>query len=302
MNILQLIASESFITVNKELIKKVGLEEAIILGELASEFDYWQKQKGLTPDGYFFSTVENIEDKTTLSDHKQRKALNKLRELELVDVSIRGLPAKRYIKLNEENLFKLFENKFLKNLTTSSKEISELDSEKLQGNNNIINNNIINNNINNISEETSSSENNDSRESTEDIIVTEKEPKKSGRKSRKDQFLEYVDSLDYQPETKDILRKWIFAQGLKGNVTVDQLKDKLQYIWSIHDDEALVRESIYNSYLSNYFAFFPVKQDKPSSPTFTPQTYKTPENTKISPATGGLITRPRLSQRPEDRF
>lgn len=48
MNILKLIASDSFITVNKELIKKVGLEEAIILGELASELDYWTKNNGLT--------------------------------------------------------------------------------------------------------------------------------------------------------------------------------------------------------------------------------------------------------------
>lgn len=295
MNILQLIASESFITVNKELIKKVGLEEAIILGELASEFDYWTKQKGLTPDGYFFSTVENIEDKTTLSDHKQRKALNKLRELELVDVSIRGLPAKRYIKLNEENLFKLFENKFLKNLTTSSKEISELDSEKLQGNNNIINNNIINNNINNISEETSSSENNDSRESTENIIVTEKEPKKSGKKSRKDQLVEYVDALEYQPETKEVLNKWIFSVGLPKGVRPEQLKDMMKNIWDACNNETLVREAINASYLNNWFGFY-----KPSSPIKTPQTTKTPEITKISPAT--VMTRPKLSANPSDIF
>lgn len=70
MTLLKLIASDSFITVNKEIIKKVGLEEAIILGELISELDYWTKNNGLTEDGYFFSTIENIEEKTTLSGHK----------------------------------------------------------------------------------------------------------------------------------------------------------------------------------------------------------------------------------------
>ena len=70
MSLLKLIASDSFITVNKELIKKVGLEEAIILGELVSELDYWTKNKGLNEYGYFLSTIENIEDKTTLSGHK----------------------------------------------------------------------------------------------------------------------------------------------------------------------------------------------------------------------------------------
>ena len=108
MNILQLIASDSFITLNKALIKKIGLEEAIMLGELASEFDYWSKRDGLTEDGYFFSTVENIEDKTTLTDYKQRRILNTLKEMEVLDTSLRGLPSKRYIKLNEAGILKLF--------------------------------------------------------------------------------------------------------------------------------------------------------------------------------------------------
>lgn len=109
MNILQLIANESFITVNKILIKLVGLEEAILIGELASEYDYWSKHGGLTPEGYYFSTVENIEEKTTLSDHKQRKAFNKLKQLGLIDVKVKGIPAKRYIKLNDEKIMALFQ-------------------------------------------------------------------------------------------------------------------------------------------------------------------------------------------------
>lgn len=103
MTILQLIASDSFITVNKELIKLVGLEEAIIFGELASEWDYWSKRNEIK-DGWFFSTIENIEDKTTLSEHKQRKALNKLKELGFIDIMVKGLPAKRYIKINEDGV------------------------------------------------------------------------------------------------------------------------------------------------------------------------------------------------------
>lgn len=162
MNILQLIAHDSFITVNKELIKKVGLEEAIILGELASEFDYWTKREGLTEDGYFFSTIENIEEKTTLSKYQQNKAFKKLKEMKLVDVSVRGLPAKRYIKINEENLLKLFEAKLSNNSIPSWQKTSQLQGEKLACNNNIINNNINNNNIDII----------DSKESTAKAVIT----------------------------------------------------------------------------------------------------------------------------------
>ena len=139
MNILQLIASRNFIVLNKELIKILGLEEAILFGELCSEYDYWEKQDGLK-DGYFFSTIENIENNTTLSDHKQRKALTNLKEKNIIDIKIMGIPAKRYIKINYEQVLEIFNSKFLKNLKTGYKKIEELELKKLNGNNNNNNN------------------------------------------------------------------------------------------------------------------------------------------------------------------
>ena len=149
MTIIQLIASSNFITVNKDLIKLLGIDEAIILGELASEYDYWSKRDELQDD-YFYSTIENIENNTTLSEHKQRKALNKLKSLNLIDIKIKGIPAKRYIKINEEQVLKILNIQFLKNSGTSPLKVKELDIQKFKGNNNIDNNNIKNNNKNNI--------------------------------------------------------------------------------------------------------------------------------------------------------
>ena len=146
MGILQLISTSNFITVNKDLIKELGLEEAILLGELASEYDYWNNKNEIE-DGYFYSTIENIEEKTTLTAYKQRKCLENLKNKGIIDIQIRGIPAKRYIKINEEKVIEIFNNKLLKNLTTGCKKTSQLEVKKLNGNNNIINNNIINNNI-----------------------------------------------------------------------------------------------------------------------------------------------------------
>lgn len=148
MGILQLIASQNFIVVNKELIKILGLEEAILIGELASECDYWERQDKLE-NGYFYSTLENVEENTTLTAFKQRKALNKLKELKLVEVSLRGIPAKRYVKINEEQVIKLFNYKMLKNLTSCSEKNKELEVKKINTNNNINNKNK-NNNIYNL--------------------------------------------------------------------------------------------------------------------------------------------------------
>ena len=148
MTILNLISNNNFITLNKNLIKAIGLEEAIILGELASEYDYWSSQKALE-DGYFYSTIENIEKHTTLSVHKQRKALNNLKEKGIIDIKVKGIPAKRYIKIIEKQVYELLSIQFVKNSQTSLLKINKQVSENLSGNKNINNKNINNKNINN---------------------------------------------------------------------------------------------------------------------------------------------------------
>ena len=141
MTILNLISNNNFITLNKNLIKAIGLEEAIILGELASEYDYWSSQKALE-DGYFYSTIENIEKHTTLSVHKQRKALNNLKEKGIIDIKVKGIPAKRYIKIIEKQVYELLSIQFVKNSQTSLLKIHKQASENLSGNKNINNKNI----------------------------------------------------------------------------------------------------------------------------------------------------------------
>lgn len=137
MNILSLLANDNYIIVNKELIKTIGLEESIAIGDLASMFIYLQKQGELTEDGFFFYTVEAMEENTSLSDYQQRKALKNLKNLKLIDITLRELPAKRFIKLNIENLENLFR--------TSSQKIKELDLKKLKTNNISISKDIDNN-------------------------------------------------------------------------------------------------------------------------------------------------------------
>lgn len=122
MDILQLISSSSFLVLNKNLIKILGLEETVLFSELCSEYDYWTKNNGLE-NGFFYSTIGNIEEKTTLSAHKQRNAINKLKELNIIEIQIKGVPAKRYIKINEEQVIKIFNIQLLKNLTTSCEKI-----------------------------------------------------------------------------------------------------------------------------------------------------------------------------------
>lgn len=142
MSILQHLSTENFITVNRTIAKLVGLEAAVIIGELASEQLYWAERDGLDEEGYFYSTVENLEKRTFLNAHSQRQALGILQERGFVDVEKKGMPARRFLRINEEEIeAALVNDKSLKFLTTSDSKNEQQDVKKM---NDYINNNIDN--------------------------------------------------------------------------------------------------------------------------------------------------------------
>lgn len=141
-SIINVIANNNYIVVNRSLIKEFGLKEAVLLGELASEYNYYKKNNLLDDKGYFYSTIENVKDNTTLSSYEQKKCLDSLSKRNIVDVVVKGIPATRYIKINSYQLVNLFTN----NLETSFQKIKKLDVKKLGTNNNNIKNNNKNNN------------------------------------------------------------------------------------------------------------------------------------------------------------
>lgn len=136
-SVINLLASDNYIVVNRSLIKILGLKETILLGELASEFNYYHKKDLLDEDGYFYSTIENVQENTTLSSYEQKKCLDNLSKRNIVDVKLKGIPAKRHIFINSFQLINLFANC----LETSFRKNEKLDSEFLSTNNNNIKNN-----------------------------------------------------------------------------------------------------------------------------------------------------------------
>lgn len=99
----KLLSIDGFIPVNKTLIKKLGLHEAIILGELCSEYNYWEQQDKLEDD-MFYSTRDNIEENTGLNEHYQRKALKTLQDSGIITVKRKGIPAVNYYKIDFDKI------------------------------------------------------------------------------------------------------------------------------------------------------------------------------------------------------
>lgn len=136
-SIVNILANDNYIIVNRSLIKELGLKETIILGELASEYNYYKKTNSLDADGYFYSTIDNIEENTSLSSYEQKKCLDNLSKRGIIDVILKGIPAKRHIKINMLQVINLI----TKDLETSFQKNKKLDCEKIDTNSNNINNN-----------------------------------------------------------------------------------------------------------------------------------------------------------------
>ena len=120
MSVIHFLSSGNFITVNKTLIKELGLVPAILIGELASEYMYWETQDNLVDGCWFYSTMNNIHENTGLSEHDQREGIKVLIDIGVIETKKMGVPAKRYFKLNEENLLDMVNNLSSGKQTSSS--------------------------------------------------------------------------------------------------------------------------------------------------------------------------------------
>ena len=94
--ITNLLANDGYVIVNRSIIKKYGINEAIMLGELCSEYNYWASRKKLK-NGWFFSSISNVEINTCLTGYKQREALKILEDAGIIKVVNKGLISYREI-------------------------------------------------------------------------------------------------------------------------------------------------------------------------------------------------------------
>lgn len=125
----ELITGKGFIMVNKTLAKMVGLVPATIYGELLSTFMYWKQREQLTLiDGkeWFFCTIEDLEDKTTIKKDTQAKAIKTLEKAGLLETKRYGLPAKRYFHITNTLNELLFADYISQKPQTDSNNVSEV--------------------------------------------------------------------------------------------------------------------------------------------------------------------------------
>ena len=97
----QLLLMNNYYSLNKTLVSRLGIEEAFFIC-LLTEAE--QLFKGHEKDGYFFQTAKEIETRSGLSSYKQRNIIASLEEKGLIKTDLKGIPAKRYFKLEYESI------------------------------------------------------------------------------------------------------------------------------------------------------------------------------------------------------
>lgn len=69
--------------------------ETITYGALVAKWYYYSERDMLDEDGWFYSTVPDLEESTALSEYQQKRCINSLIKLGLLKSKSKGMPAKR---------------------------------------------------------------------------------------------------------------------------------------------------------------------------------------------------------------
>ena len=271
MNILSILASDNYIVINRDLLKKYGLNVTLMLCELASEYNYFDKS-GKLEGGMFYSTIDNISERTGLSKYQQAEALKALDEDGIVKSVIKGMPAKRYFKIDVEELTKQIANISL----SSCKEIRKQAGEKLETKNNDIK--LINKSNNLKDKESKKEESNNTQNQQVEIseelkqmqkeiellkaenekLKTKKEKPKKQTKSYDEQITEYTENEELQNALKAFVQMRSF---IKKPLTEYGLKLLLNKLSKIGRTDAEKIAIVNRSAEHNWQGFFEIKEE-----------------------------------------
>lgn len=108
----EILGKDKFLMLNLDMIKKLGLNETLLLTYLLDKFEYFvHKDEFILNRGMVFYRID-IEETVGLSSHLQRKAEMKLKTLEILNVEMKFENKLTYniYKINLEKLIEVIYN------------------------------------------------------------------------------------------------------------------------------------------------------------------------------------------------
>ncbi len=219
MSLLKLLSTNGFISYNKTVANKLGVHEAILLGELCSIGNLYNYNE------FYFERSKIIND-TALSDSQIRNATKTLIQHNLIEVVKKGIPCKYYYTLNEENILNLFRGTDTpQQEIPSATKIGPLEVQNLQDkdynncttfNNKNTNKDIDSNNTISPDGQNLEDSNNLDKPNNQ-LFGTTSKPKKKGE----NQFITVIEQLSGNEQVRVALQKYCGFRRKRG-LTIEQ--------------------------------------------------------------------------------
>ena len=116
----------SFVILNKAVIKALGMHEAVALGFLIDKWAYFQHAD-------FYYTIQDLSNDTDLSDRECRNIMRKLMDKGiLIKRAFEGIPPKQYYNINQNAIIDILKNSMPKKekptLENPTKDLTLADS------------------------------------------------------------------------------------------------------------------------------------------------------------------------------
>lgn len=93
---------DNTMTFNRLLAHSIGAVETIIFFTLVGKFYYYSDREMLEEDGWFYVTVPDLHESTSFGEKVQRNAIKHLENIGFIQTALKGVPAKRYFKVNND--------------------------------------------------------------------------------------------------------------------------------------------------------------------------------------------------------
>ena len=129
MDLVSLLASDSYIIYNKEFASKYGVEEAILLGAMCSYQKSFNNEE-------FFREEEKISEDTGLTVYAIRKAKQTLKNLGILEISKKGLPSRHYFKVIPEKVLNPISTGYQLTTSTGNEMATSANNEIITSANN----------------------------------------------------------------------------------------------------------------------------------------------------------------------
>ena len=113
-SVLEILSTNSYLTLNKKLLAVCGPEITVYLGNLVDKYKYFLKKNMITEDGGFYLIHEDQTAQTGMTEYQLRRCKKILKDLNLLRTEKRGIPSKEFYFLNFTEL-KTFLNDILDN-------------------------------------------------------------------------------------------------------------------------------------------------------------------------------------------